>query len=96
MGFSRDRSKSFGEPNRVRMDGTRAEAQDEAPKPRGVNTAYERYKQQLHSFFDQGKPLPDHLRDMLSTRPGAGDHGFTSAEGAEGEASATTDRKSVV
>jgi hypothetical protein len=76
-----------GEPSRVRMDGTRAEPDASRPGGRlqggGSNTSYERYKQQLHAFFNGDKPLPDHLKTMLATRPGASEHGF-----AEGEAEA--------
>ncbi len=73
-----------GEPTRVRMDGTRAETSDDKPAPssRPTNSPYERYKQQLHAFFNGDKPLPDHLKDMLATRPGAGDHGFAEEEAA--------------
>lgn len=75
------RSSSAGAPGRVRMDGTRVES-DERPSPSGKPAAssYERYKQQLHAFFNGDKPLPDHLRDMLATRPGASDHGFEAGE----------------
>ncbi len=80
-----------GEPGRVRMDGTRAEPDASRPGGRvqggGSNTSYERYKQQLHAFFNGDKPLPDHLKTMLATRPGASDHGFAEAE-VEGEAPA--------
>jgi hypothetical protein len=78
-----------GEPTRVRMDGTRAETSDDPRSPAGAaparpssNSPYERYKQQLHAFFNGDKPLPDHLKDMLATRPGAGDHGFAEEEAA--------------
>lgn len=74
-----------GEPTRVRMDGTRAETSDDkpaTPSQRPGNSPYERYKQQLHAFFNGDKPLPDHLKDMLATRPGAGDHGFAEEEAA--------------
>jgi hypothetical protein len=70
--------RQAGEPARVRMDGTTASP--DANKPGGrtgaSNSSYERYKQQLHAFFNGDKPLPEHLKDMLSTRPGAGQHGF--------------------
>lgn len=68
-----------GDPARVRMDGTSASPDATKPGGRasgGSSTSYERYKQQLHAFFNGDKPLPDHLKDMLSTRPGAGQHGF--------------------
>lgn len=77
MAFDR-RQKSFGEPTRVRMDGRSGadSTNDELSRPRPANTAYERYKQELQSFFNGGKPLPDHLKDLLATRPGAAEHGI--------------------
>lgn len=74
--------RQSGEPARVRMDGTSASPDANKPGGRtgGQNTAYERYKQQLHAFFNGDKPLPDHLKDMLSTRPGASEHGFADEE----------------
>lgn len=74
--------RQSGEPARVRMDGTSASPDANKPGGRtgGQNTAYERYKQQLHAFFNGDKPLPDHLKDMLSTRPGATEHGFGDEE----------------
>ena len=80
MAFDRRREKSFGEPTRVRTDGTvgSATAQSDTPK-KPASTAYERYKQELHAFFNGEKPLPDHLKDMLATRPGAADHGVEAA-----------------
>src|SRR5437773_240334 len=90
MAFDRRREKSFGEPTRVRADGTSGSSKndDEMPKPRPANTAYERYKQELHAFFNGGKPLPEHLKDMLATRPGAGEHGMAAAEGEDAAAAA--------
>ncbi|HEY4220496.1 MAG TPA: hypothetical protein VGO62_04120 [Myxococcota bacterium] len=80
MGFDRRREKSFGEPTRVRADGTTGDSRsDELPK-RPANTAYERYKQELHAFFNGEKPLPEHLKDMLATRPGAAEHGLEVVE----------------
>lgn len=82
MAFDR-RQKSFGEPTRVRTDG-RASGDngnnDEIPRPKPASTAYERYKQELQSFFNGGKPLPDHLKDLLATRPGAAEHGIAAEE----------------
>lgn len=49
---------------------------DELPRARPASSAYERYKQELQSFFNGGKPLPDHLKDLLATRPGAAEHGI--------------------
>ena len=86
MAFDRRREKSFGEPTRVRTDGTvgSATAQSDGPK-KPASTAYERYKQELHAFFNGEKPLPDHLKDMLATRPGAADHGVEAATSAGDE-----------
>ena len=76
---------SIGEPGRVRMDGTRAEPGEPAARP--AASSYERYKQQLHSFFNgDNKPLPENLRDMLATRPGASQHGFDEDEVAAADA----------
>jgi len=77
MAFDR-RQKSFGEPTRVRTDGRASEGggNDDVPRPKPASTAYERYKQELQSFFNGGKPLPDHLKDLLATRPGAAEHGI--------------------
>lgn len=90
MGFDRrSMGKSFGEPTRVRTDGraTSNSVQDELPRPRPANSSYERYKQELHAFFNGEKPLPGHLKDMLATRPGAAEHGLAE-EVAEAEAEA--------
>jgi hypothetical protein len=76
MAFDRRREKSFGEPTRVRTDGTAGSANEKGELPKKpASTAYERYKQELHAFFNGEKPLPEHLKDMLATRPGAADHG---------------------
>jgi hypothetical protein len=87
MGFDR-RQKSFGEPTRVRADGkSSAQTEDDVPRPKPANTAYERYKQELQAFFNGSKPLPDHLKDLLATRPGAAEHGLAEeAAAAEAEA----------
>src|SRR5687767_10769528 len=78
MAFDRARQqKSFGEPVRVRMDGSKAEpSKDDGDKPRGprANSSYEKYKESLHAFFSGQKPLPDHLKELLATRPGASEH----------------------
>lgn len=77
MAFERRQQKSFGEPTRVRTDGRASSSDnDEVPRPKPANTAYERYKQELHAFFNGEKPLPGHLKDMLATRPGAAEHGL--------------------
>jgi hypothetical protein len=88
MGFDRRREKSFGEPTRVRSDGTTGTSRDEDLPKRPANTAYERYKQELHAFFNGEKPLPAHMKDMLATRPGAAEHGLTEAEQPVAEAPA--------
>lgn len=80
-------STAAGVPGRVRMDGTRVEP-DERPAERPAASSYERYKQQLHGFFNGDKPLPDHLRDMLATRPGATAHGFDESEVEDAESAA--------
>jgi hypothetical protein len=70
----------------VRTDGTRAEPDESRPGGRvggAGGTNYERYKQQLHAFFNGDKPLPDHLKTMLATRPGASAHGFAADEDSE-------------
>lgn len=73
----RQQGKSFGEPTRVRTDGrTNGGDHDDVPRGKPANTAYERYKKELHAFFNGEKPLPDHLREMLATRPGAAEHGL--------------------
>jgi hypothetical protein len=90
MAFDR-RQKSFGEPTRVRTDGrASSNAQEDVPRPRPANTAYERYKQELHAFFNGEKPLPGHLKEMLATRPGAAEHGLAE-EVAEAEAEAAAE-----
>jgi hypothetical protein len=68
------------------MDGTRAEPGEPAARP--AASSYERYKQQLHAFFNGDKPLPENLRDMLATRPGASQHGFDEDEVAAADAAA--------
>jgi hypothetical protein len=51
------------------------------------NTAYEKYKASLHEFFDGNKPLPDNLRALLATRPGAEEHlGVSDDDAAEAAA----------
>ncbi len=71
------------------MDGTRAEPVEPAARP--AASSYERYKQQLHGFFNGDKPLPDSLRDMLATRPGASQHGFEDDEVAAADAAAAAE-----
>ena len=78
---SRERS-SVTEPQRVRMDGSK-DKEAATPKPKGggrAGSSYEKYKQELHAFFDGKRELPENLKEMLSTRPGAQDHGFTPSE----------------
>jgi hypothetical protein len=69
---------SSGGPARVRMDGTTTSADtDDRTAPRArPHTAYESYKEQLNAFFNGGQPLPEHIKNLLATRPGAAEHGF--------------------
>jgi hypothetical protein len=83
MAFDRRREKSFGEPTRVRTDGTAGSTKDGDLPKKPANTAYERYKQELHAFFNGEKPLPSNLKDMLATRPGAAEHGLVEADAGE-------------
>jgi len=69
--------------NRVRADGSSSQNvdPDERIKAKAQHaTAYERYKAQLNEFFDGKRELPDHLKDLLATRPGAEEHGFAPSE----------------
>jgi hypothetical protein len=70
------------------MDGTRkkndeADVDDRLKARVAKVTAYEKYKAQLHEFFEGKRELPEQLKDMLSTRPGAEEHGFAPKEGEE-------------
>ena len=80
MAFERGRQKSFGEPTRVRTDGSRSDAEADAPRGKPAGSAYDKYKRDLHAFFNGEKPLPDHLKDLLATRPGAAEHGIVAEE----------------
>ncbi len=93
MAFDRRREKSFGEPTRVRADGTTGASRDDELPRRPANTAYERYKQELHAFFNGEKPLPEHLKDMLATRPGAAEHGIAEPEQAPAAANGNAAKK---
>lgn len=85
----RQQGRSFGEPTRVRTDGRASSAEhDDLPHGKPAHTSYERYKKELHAFFNGEKPLPDHLREMLATRPGAAEHGLAESAPAEGAAAA--------
>lgn len=67
----------------MRTDGRATDGgggNDEVPRPKPASTAYERYKQELQSFFNGQRPLPDHLKDLLATRPGAAEHGLATEE----------------
>lgn len=44
------------------------------------NSAYQKYKDQLHEFFDGKRELPEQMREMLATRPGAEEHGIEAEE----------------
>ncbi len=106
MAFTRHRARekyshSTLDPVRVKTDGTTtAGSKDQDPHEERLrarvkqNTAYEKYKASLHEFFDGGKPLPDSLRAMLATRPGADAHlGVSDEERAEAEAAAAEANK---
>lgn len=91
MAFTRHRVHNTLEPVRVRTDGTKAKADDPTEERLRArvrqNTAYEKYKASLHEFFDGNKPLPDNLRALLATRPGAEEHlGVSEDEVAEAAA----------
>lgn len=67
----------------MRTDGRATDGgggNDDVPRPKPASTAYERYKQELQSFFNGQRPLPDHLKDLLATRPGAAEHGLATEE----------------
>jgi hypothetical protein len=69
-------SHNVMEPGRVRMDGTTTKTNDKWEPPKGgkrPNTAYEKYKENLHAMFDGNKPMPEKVQDLLATRPGAED-----------------------
>lgn len=91
MAFSpryRSAGKNTLEPARVRVDGSRAESKEFEERVKAKvaqNTAYEKYKASLHAYFNGEAPLPDHLREMLATRPGA-EQVFGEAEVQETEA----------
>lgn len=99
MAFTRHRVHNTLDPVRVKTDGTATSgSKDQDPTEERLrarvkqNTAYEKYKASLHEFFEGGgKPLPDSLRAMLATRPGADAHlGVTDEERAEAEAAAVS------
>lgn len=91
MAFIRHRVNSTLEPARVKTDGTKVKA-DDATEERlrarvRQSSAYEKYKASLHEFFDGNKPLPENLRALLATRPGAEEHlGVSEEEAAAAEA----------
>lgn len=93
MAYSRASRGSLNEVTRVRMDGSsdKTNKRDDeleamVAKRAKKSSAYEKYKQQLHSFFDGEAALPENLRDILSTRPGAEEHGLIPAEPEKEEA----------
>lgn len=93
----RKQSKNSLEPARVRADGTRGESNEleERIKARvAQNSAYEKYKASLHAYFNGDAPLPDNLREMLATRPGAEEVLGESAQSAPQESEASQSRKS--
>lgn len=71
---------------RVRSDGsTQTESvtdslEDKLRSRAAKATAYEKYKAQLNEYFDGKRALPQQLKDMLATRPGAEEHGFVQEE----------------
>jgi hypothetical protein len=92
----RNQSKNSLEPARVRADGTRGESNEleERIKARvAQNSAYEKYKASLHAYFNGDAPLPDNLREMLATRPGAEEVLGESAQPAPEESGANQSRK---
>lgn len=98
MAFTRHRISNTLEPARVRTDGTKASSGDDPAEERlrarvRQNTAYEKYKASLHEYFNGGKPLPDSLKAMLATRPGAEEHGVEAVEAEEAEAPAPQQQK---
>lgn len=99
MAFSpryRNQSKNSLEPARVRADGTRGESNEleERIKARvAQNSAYEKYKASLHAYFNGDAPLPDNLREMLATRPGAEEVLGESAQTVPEEPNANQSRK---
>lgn len=54
-------------PKRVRTDGALASATPSNRRGQKANTAYEKYKADLHAMFEGKKPLPEHMQDMLGT-----------------------------
>jgi hypothetical protein len=81
----RQATRTIDEPDRVRMDGTKKKDSDDASldslRARVAKvTAYEKYKEQLNELFDGKRELPQQLRDILATRPGAAEHGFEEAD----------------
>jgi hypothetical protein len=75
MAYSRRNMSNTLQPARVRTDGKSTNTPDddnERMRARvSKNSAYEKYKASLHEFFDGKQPLPDNLKQMLATRPGA-------------------------
>lgn len=78
------RYRGSPEITRVRADGSSekksskiTDSLEEKIRARSAaNSAYQRYKDQLHEFFDGKRELPEHMREMLATRPGAEEHGI--------------------
>lgn len=94
-------TRTFDEPERVRMDGTKtngARKDDDASldslRARVAKvTAYEKYKEQLNELFDGKRELPQQLRDLLATRPGAAEHGFVEDEDKPAQKNGADDKK---
>ena len=56
-------------PDRVKTDGETAKKSWEPPKRGNQNqSAYDKYKQNLHEIFDGKKPMPDKMKGMLDTQ----------------------------
>jgi hypothetical protein len=88
MAFTRHRVSNTLDPVRVRTDGTKTPTGNDPTEERlrarvQQNNAYEKYKASLNDYFNGGKPLPDNLKAILATRPGALEHGVAADEEAE-------------
>jgi hypothetical protein len=86
------RYRGTPEITRVRGDGSASatskitDSLEEKIKARTAkNSAYQKYKDQLHEFFDGKRELPEHMREMLATRPGAEEHGIVADDKPEAD-----------
>jgi hypothetical protein len=97
LSFNRRTTTGSLDPVRVRTDGSKTEKADPTEERLRArvkkNSAYEKYKASLHEFFDGDKPLPDNLKAILATRPGAaahlGEEAVAEQEAAEAEAASS-------